>query len=788
MAQNIDIVISAKDTATKSINEAKNAIKWLSSSVEQMKGIAWTAFSAMKTGALALWTAIWGLWAFWVKAGADMEQVNIAFKTLYWSSDQARKTLEQLADFAAKTPFEFPELADSALKLQNIAGISKDQLIPTLTSLGDIASSQWKSIDQMTEAFNDAVVWEFERLKEFWIRASQEWDRVTFTYKGQTTVVQKNNEAIADYITKLWHAQGVAGSMDAQSGTLNWRLSTMKDNFKFLAMDIVGVSKAGEIVKGWFFDKISQAVNALGSWMEQYKPQIMWFFKSIWDVAKKVAEVTIEWFKKYGGEAEKLGKTIQKVFENDWPIAMEFLMESLKAGLELIGVALIGLNQIISGEFVKTMQEWFSELSDFIKRKFDEIWQYFKNFATNMVNEAKMFAINFMGMLGDGITESMWALQSKVENVANVFSDYLGFHSPTKKGPGSDADKWMPNLMKMLVTWLSSWENSLTQATVRIAKILWGVWSPKEFANLKNVASDLKRSIENAFDWMSGKVTEQKSKVLSLKNEYSDLKKKLKEVGDVWQAEIARINQEISNREIGDIRAKEWWKMEVANRILEIEKEIARAKQDGEWQESSIIAKLEAEKQLAKQYVTEWELAVARMESEKTETQLILDRIAKREAENQAEMTNLLVMKQQKQQAIEEEKQAVLLLMQQKKTEILSEQELYKSLIEKRTTLDEQYFTIFRTRIQEQMDSTRQAINLMNELNSKWAGNYTPIAQNEVFNKKAPTTQWGGFSFGGMAVNIGDMVVNSKNDADYFVEKIRSTFIRELQLSKLGIN
>lgn len=562
----------------------------------------------------------------------------------------------------------------------------------------------------------------------------------------------------------------------------------MKDNFKFLVMDIVGVSKAGEIVKGWFFDKISQAINVLWSWMEQYKPLIMWFFKSIWDIAKKVAEVTIEWFKKYGGEAEKLGKTIQKVFENDWPIAMEFLMESLKAGLELIGVALIGLNQIISGEFVETMQAWFSELSDFIKRKFDEIWQYFKNFATNMVNEAKMFAVNFMGMLGDWITESMWALQSKVENVANVFSDYLGFHSPTKKGPWSDADKWMPNLMKMLVTWLSSWENSLTQATVRIAKILGGVWSPKEFANLKNVASDLKRSIENVFDGMNGKVTEQKSKILSLKNEYSDLKKKLKEVGDVWQAEIARINQEISNREMGDIRTKEGWKMEVANRILEIEKEIAKAKQDGEWQESSIIAKLEAEKQIAKQYVTEWDLAVARMESEKTETQLILDRIAKKEAENQAEMTNLLVMKQQKQQAIEEEKQAVLLLMQQKKTEILSEQELYKSLIEKRTTLDEQYFTIFRTRIQEQMDSTRQAINLMNELNSRWAGNYTPIAQNEVFNKKAPTTQWGGFSFGGMAVNIGDMVVNSKNDADYFVEKIRSTFIRELQLSKLGIN
>lgn len=49
-----------------------------------------------------------------------MEQTNIAFKTLYGSAEEANKVLNNLADFAAKTPFEFPELADAARKLQSV--------------------------------------------------------------------------------------------------------------------------------------------------------------------------------------------------------------------------------------------------------------------------------------------------------------------------------------------------------------------------------------------------------------------------------------------------------------------------------------------------------------------------------------------------------------------------------------------------------------------------------------------------------------------------------------------
>lgn len=91
--------------------------------------------------------------------------------------------MKSLSDFAKKTPFEFPELTDVALKLKNVAGIGDKQLIPMLTNLGDIASSQGKGISQIVEAYNDAITGEYERLKEFGIKASKSGDDVTFSFK-----------------------------------------------------------------------------------------------------------------------------------------------------------------------------------------------------------------------------------------------------------------------------------------------------------------------------------------------------------------------------------------------------------------------------------------------------------------------------------------------------------------------------------------------------------------------------------------------------------------------------
>ena len=52
-----------------------------------------------------------------VTSAADFEQTKVAFTTLFGDTGKAEQTLAQLRQLAAKTPFEFPELADAGRKL-----------------------------------------------------------------------------------------------------------------------------------------------------------------------------------------------------------------------------------------------------------------------------------------------------------------------------------------------------------------------------------------------------------------------------------------------------------------------------------------------------------------------------------------------------------------------------------------------------------------------------------------------------------------------------------------------
>lgn len=147
------------------------------------------------------------------------------------SPEAAAKSMSMLKKFAADTNFQLSEITASYVKLVN-RGITPTK--SELTNLGDLAANQGKDLDQLVEAQLDAMTGEFERLKEFGIRASKEGDKVRFTFKGVTTEVQFSDNAIKDYIYSLGQLQGVQGSMATQMQELTGLSSNMKD-----AMDSV---------------------------------------------------------------------------------------------------------------------------------------------------------------------------------------------------------------------------------------------------------------------------------------------------------------------------------------------------------------------------------------------------------------------------------------------------------------------------------------------------------------------------------------------------------------------
>ena len=190
---------------------------------------------------LMLTLPIIGLGAAAVKSAASFETLETSMKTIFSSSEAAKNAMAWIEDFSATTPYQMDEVADAFKKL-SAYGFDATRVIGTL---GDTASAMGKSLDQAVEMFADATTGEFERLKEFGVKARTEGDKVTFSYteNGQalTKTVNKTSTDIAAGLNSIFAKY--KGGMEEQSKTLNGSLSNMIDSLSRLGR-IIGDSLA----------------------------------------------------------------------------------------------------------------------------------------------------------------------------------------------------------------------------------------------------------------------------------------------------------------------------------------------------------------------------------------------------------------------------------------------------------------------------------------------------------------------------------------------------------------
>ena len=98
-----------------------------------------------------------------------------------------------------------------------------------------------KDLMQFIEAVADASTSEFERLKEFGIKAKQEGDKVSFTFQGVTKTIGNNAKEIEEYLIKIGENE-FAGAMAKRVDTLDGAIAGLKDNWNSLFLEI---SKSG---------------------------------------------------------------------------------------------------------------------------------------------------------------------------------------------------------------------------------------------------------------------------------------------------------------------------------------------------------------------------------------------------------------------------------------------------------------------------------------------------------------------------------------------------------------
>lgn len=265
------LVLSATDKASKTIADSVAKSK---KAIDSMNDAGDKAFDfGKKAGAAGL--GLTAILAAPLKAAADIESMNVALRTSFQGNEAAaRDAFNKINKFAADTPYELEEVMTSFIKLKNM-GLDPSE--EALSAYGNTASSMGKSLNDMIEAVADAATGEFERLKEFGIKAKSEGDKVTFTFQGVATTVGKNSKEIEQYLKYIGSVK-FAGGIEAQSKTAKGMLSTLKDGIVMTAAKIgtAMLPKAKELITD-----VSKIVDKVAAWVAKNPALTMTILKII---------------------------------------------------------------------------------------------------------------------------------------------------------------------------------------------------------------------------------------------------------------------------------------------------------------------------------------------------------------------------------------------------------------------------------------------------------------------------------------------------------------------------
>lgn len=242
-----------------------------------------------------------------VSVQREFDVLNAGLVTATGSSEKAAVAFAALQEFATKTPYSLNQAVEGFTKLVNL-GLTPSER--ALLSYGNTASAMGKDLNQMIEAVADAATGEFERLKEFGIKAKQEGDKVTFTFQGVKTTIGNNAAEIEQYLTSLGENQ-FAGAMERRMDTLDGAIANLGDTWDalFRSVSQSGVGDAIEAAVRLATDALQELNDMLASGeLEAYLKSITVQFETWGTDIERTVEIVTKFLKDNFGEWEDEGK------------------------------------------------------------------------------------------------------------------------------------------------------------------------------------------------------------------------------------------------------------------------------------------------------------------------------------------------------------------------------------------------------------------------------------------------------------------------------------------------
>jgi tape measure domain-containing protein len=231
----IEALEKAQDDAAKSAYRQAEQTNRLAAA-SNAAGVAVGIFAAAATAA-----AIGS-----IKLAADLEQAKVAFTTLLGSGEKAKKFLDELAAFAAATPFEFKDLQDSSRRLLAFGFAAKD-IIPIMNAVGSAVAGLGggkEQIDRVTlalgqmQAKGKVSAEEMNQIAELGVPGWQMIAKAIGTSIPEAMKLAEkgaidSTTAINALITGM--TDKFPGMLEKQSQTINGQLSNLRDGVTLTA-------------------------------------------------------------------------------------------------------------------------------------------------------------------------------------------------------------------------------------------------------------------------------------------------------------------------------------------------------------------------------------------------------------------------------------------------------------------------------------------------------------------------------------------------------------------------
>lgn len=239
----LDKIDSKSKSTDKSLDSINKTSKNTSNGLSKLGDIGKKGLAKIddwaKKGAIAIGTLATGMLALGIKTNASLETSTTSWTTLLGTQEQAKSMIEDITNYAAKTPFSKMGVDEMAKQLHN-AGFAGDDLFNQLTKFGNMGSAfgiQEDSLKEMVRQYGQVQMAGYAYTEDLNILQ----DRGIPIYKalsetlgiavGDVKKMASEGKITTDIYNEALNsiASTTEGAMDAQSKTFSGMLSTIKD-------------------------------------------------------------------------------------------------------------------------------------------------------------------------------------------------------------------------------------------------------------------------------------------------------------------------------------------------------------------------------------------------------------------------------------------------------------------------------------------------------------------------------------------------------------------------------